>query len=275
MWRKILFEHWVVCTWIFKRLSLQKRTQHASVSEYEIKWAKRDFLVGYPELHIKSGELVLLRHLERYQSIERQIQRVIDSFRPTRVLEMGIGTGVNIIALALMNNDEHTTTYFHGIDLSPNGLAYAQHMIDELPVDIYMAITRLSREEIEKRKHLLKERVTFSRADMLDTKLESESFDFVYTHVAIEQLPRSYHHAFAEAFRMLRTGGYAFFMEEFAEAQTTLLRKINIWAQDYFHASIRELSNVGFTLAQYEPAEYQKYRLGVGCALVHKPKNEV
>ena len=271
MLKKILFEYWVVFRWVVRRLFSYTKTSAVSKEEYETKWDKgRGFLIGHPELYVRGGKLVLLRHLERSRAVVGRIHAELQKVDPQEVLEVGMGMGQNVIALALLNNDGTRSVRFQGIDLTDAGIRESAALLKDVPADVFTVITGLSAEEIARRTPLIQNAVTFTKRDMTDTGFPDATFDFVYSHIAIEQLPRNYGKAFTEICRILRPKGRGFFVEEFAEAQDSFLRMITIWAQDYFHASYTELPKFGFKVLNYEPAEYQKFRLGTGYLLVEK-----
>lgn len=207
------------------------------------------------------GDHVLIRGIDLQKQAVREIAEYIRAFRPASVLELGAGNGFNLASLAVLCP---VVKEWVGVELTESGCKAAARMIADPPMAELVYVTELAPEEI-------KERIAASyiavRQDDMRTlaTCQDASFDFVFSHVAFEQLPREYPAAFRAARRVARA--HACFIEEFREAQTSATQLMHLWASDYFRASYRVLGEAGFKLIRFVPMPMRNVKLATASAL--------
>ncbi len=162
-----------------------------------------------------------------------------------RVLELGSGNGLNILALAALHPEVKT---WRGIELTPQGVTSATSLLANPPLKYLRYVTGLGAEIIRDR--LGGADIQFQEGNILNLPFPDGSFDVVYSCQVIEQLPRDYRRAFEEARRV--TSKYAFFLEEFLEAQN-IFHRMHLRNVDYFCASFQEVEKAGFRVFKFEP----------------------
>lgn len=172
------------------------------------------------------------------------------------VLELGSGSGINVLALAVLHLE---IKIWNGVELTQAGVKTAKKLLEHPPIKHLRYITGLDEQTIRER--LSKSDIRFVEGDILNLPFKNNSFDLVYSALAIEQIPQEYPWAFREARRVC--AGYAFFLEEFLEAQN-IFHRMSLSNLDYFCASYREVEKADFRIIKYEPYPLSKldFRLG-------------
>lgn len=262
--KKIIQEYKLVCKFGLQRAFLRfKRTQEVSAKEYANVWKNAQYkFVGQPLLYKKNNRPVLIWREEYYRNIVRMIHKEIESIRPTNILELGSGDGMYIFSLAILNPN----ISFTGLELTQDGVTYSEALFKNPPLATLSYITGLSDGEILNRIKMIK--LSFVKGSMFGTNFEKNSFSFIYTHLAIEQVPKQHITAFKEIKRLLKPDGFALLVESFQEAQSSIFHHIYLWGRDYFRESLTEIIRCEFKLVNYQLVDYQKYRKGVAMALV-------
>lgn len=162
--------------------------------------------------------------------------RVIELLKPKRVLEVGCGNGINLLLLA----GRFPETEFTGIDLTQEGPAAAQRVQQQnglLPTHL-QAFAPLSLHDPAAFK-----RATFRTGDASALPFADNSFDLVITVLALEQMERIRDQALNEIARV--SGGHAFMIEPFREANASGIARRYIVARDYLRARIADLPSHG------------------------------
>jgi len=198
-------------------------------------------LYGRPAIQNLEGTYKLLAH--EYNS-------VISSMQPDSVLEVGCGNGVNILALATLNPDVRK---WEGLDFAPEGIKAARRYISEPPKDLAW-IAGLRQETVSAK--LMNASIKFSTGDMTKLPYENNSFDLVFTSLAVEQLR---HKDALQAFRELHrvTKKYAFFYEGFRECNS-ILQILNRKRKGLFRWSIGDATRAGFKIISFQELPINK-----------------
>lgn len=161
----------------------------------------------YDGLSARYGEAIL-RCVPRYHEMLWAILRYVpDDLRPTRILDLGVGSG-NLARAALERYPEARLT---GVDLSGEMLARAR---EALPPD----------------------RVQFVRRDFRDLDFADGSFDLVVSSISIHHVPDADKQAlFRVLHRMLRPGGVLAYSDQFRGATEEIYAKhIERWREESF-----------------------------------------
>lgn len=174
----------------------------------------------------------------------------IKSVGAKEILELGSGVGINLVALAVLCPEIEK---IHGVELTENGIKQSEFLLSNYPIRELKYLTELDEEVIVERLNNFKSKVFFERGDICKlSSIGEEKFDFVFSYGAIEQIPKLFSSAFAEARRVLKKTGNALFVEEFREFQN-LRQKYYLWKVDYFSESYKEVEKVGFRALSFEP----------------------
>lgn len=247
----------------FLRRGLLKREQSFVIDEYTKVWSNKpvSFLRGKKlRIYNVNGRRALYRSIDFRAFFIEYLSRAISSLKPSSVLELGSGMGVNIIILAVLHPE---VKRWVGLELTVKGFEQSNAILANPPVAEIQYITRLPEQTI--RKHLKKVSIEFVQGDMLKLPFADKSFDFVFSCWSFEQIPKNYPQAFGEANRVLK--GHALFLEEFREAQQNIFQKLHLYNVDYFRASIWEVEKVGFKILRFEQMSVDKVFLSVGALL--------
>lgn len=208
--------------WLLRSLGYfsKKRDLHFVKNEYGRVWTP-DFFVKEQKPYAQEfhGKLVFLSSAERRKFVISYFGNILKEFGVVEsVLEMGSGNGMNIVALALLHPE---IKEWHGVELTHEGVDVSRALLASPPLSYIEQVTGLKSREIKNR--LSKAKITFLQGDMTRLPFPGSMCDVVFSCQAIEQLPRTYKEAFNEARRISRE--YAFFLEEFKEAQKNIFEK--------------------------------------------------
>ena len=183
-------------------------------------WGERRMLVGAAGL-----KRVYLLHL----------MRMIEAFQPESVLEIGCGIGVNLLSLAA----RFPETSFHGIDLTAHGIAAIRDVSDQ--DDLPRVLTDFSPEPLlDMTAH---RRIKVQQASAADLPFDDNSFDLVYSVIALEQMEAVRPAVMAQLQRVSR--GHVGMLEAFRDWNETGMQRNYIVGQGYFAAHIDELPGYG------------------------------
>ncbi len=175
------------------------------------------------------------------------------------VLELGSGSGFNILALAALHPEIKT---WRGLDFAPGSKEAADSLLRHPPLKQLRYVTELDSEVIKS--WLAGSDIRFEEGDMLKSPFSDSAFDVAFSCQAIEQIPHDYLRAFTETRRVVTKG--AIFLEEFSEAQD-IFQLMNLKTSDMFCASYKEVERAGFRVLKFEPFPLNPDHLSLGlCA---------
>lgn len=188
------------------------------------------------------------------------LMRLIALLRPRRVLEVGCGNGLNLILLA----NRFPEVAFTGIELTPEGVAAAQSGI---------AMAELPRELVDFAPDDLPSRVAHARIEVrqgsaAELPFEDNSFDLVFTVLALEQMEEIRDQALAEIARI--AGRHTVMIEPFRDWNESGLRRDGIVARDYFQARVADLADFGLMPVYVSGNIPSKLQMGVGIVAARK-----
>lgn len=164
------------------------------------------------------------------------LAEVIAALRPTRVCEVGSGSGKNLLYLAPRFPDVE----FTGYELTAGGVALARALQarDTLPPNL----ERLVGSDGAGARTAIR-RIRFLEGDARRLPADDTSFDLTFTMLALEQMWPILPEALAEIRRITRR--HVVFLEAFREANDWLGR-LNLLTRNYFRASVRRVERAGF-----------------------------
>ena len=162
---------------------------------------------------------------------------VLEELKPRRVLEVGSGNGINLLMLAGTFPD----VSFTGLELTQAGIDAARGVQAQraLPTGLADYI------QVPQRDSLAFKRIEFIRGDATAMPFEADSFDLVFTVLAVEQMERVRHKALADIARV--TKRHLLMLEPFRDVNASSLRRLYVLSRNYFRGSIAELGDFGMT----------------------------
>jgi len=163
--------------------------------------------------------------------------RLIEQLKPKTVLEVGCGNGVNLLLLACYFPDIE----FTGVELTEQGHRAALEFQKqaELP-EAMQKYAPLPLADVTGFR-----RIRFLQGSATALPFEDNSFDFVTTILALEQMERIRDQALREITRV--STRYLFNIEPFRDLNNTGGPRRNIVRRNYFQGRIDDLNQYGFT----------------------------
>lgn len=161
--------------------------------------------------------------------------RLIELLKPARVLEVGCGSGINVLTLSCL----FPSVAFHGIDVSGPSVrrGRAVQRLERLPA---MLETFLPEPVIDATAH---RRVRLLQADARCLPFGDGRFDLVFSRLALERMQSFHETALGEIRRVTR--GHVAMIEAFREWNTDGLRRDYIVAHRYFDGAVADLPRFG------------------------------
>ena len=228
---------------LLSRLLRSERREGTEVSrEYEKRWRQVDFGCYAPEQEPTDGEpwewgddAMLAQSFGGARVRLLYLMRVIDWLKPKSVLEVGFGNGVNLLTLAC----RFPQVSFAGLELTKSGLIRAK-AVQEQP-QLPMALQQFSPEP--PRELIAHRTIEFRQGSAAQIPFAENSFDLVFSSLALEQMERIRPQALAEFARVARR--HTVMLEPFRDTNRSGFPREYILAWDYFRGSIRELKTHG------------------------------
>ena len=260
--------------WLFIKQRLlgrgtTRRDQAFIIRDYEEVWSESAVanIVGRrPKVFTLFGKPGLYRSIDYRKFFIEHIHQTVTSFQPKTILELGSGIGINLLVLAVLYPGAKRLV---GVELTEEGIKTSQAILKDPPIEELIYMTELDEETVRKR--LKTASIQFVQGDMLALPFADRSFDFSFSRLVFEQLPRTYLTAFREAKRV--TDGHILFLEEFREVQN-MFQKLHLFNVDYFRASFLEVQKVGLTVLKFEPMQFSKIKLSAASLLCSTTKNK-
>lgn len=164
------------------------------------------------------------------------LESIIQDLQPARVLEVGCGSGMNLLLLA----ERFPEIEFSGLDLSSSGVQCARELDaqDSLPEEL----VRFAPFLIDNRRK--PGRIKFIQGNAIHLPFPQGYFDLVYTNQALEQMEFYRDQVLAEIHRVCF--GHTAFFEPFRDWNESGTCRNRIVAKDYFAARISDLNGYGF-----------------------------
>lgn len=215
-----------------------------------------------PRLALRGNIPILQTHLDFSKSSLEYLTHVIRGLQIKTALEIGSGDGVFTTALKILN----PSVEFYGIELTDEGIA-ASRAVLEHSLDALVYLTEKDPSDIRDILHNTK-MPQFEKGNATAMNVPDNSFDLVFSHTAIEQMPTAYADAFREAYRVSKK--YACFIEEFWEAQKGFFQRLALWKNDYFRENYRVVEKAGFAIVSFDVKAVDKASYSLGMLLCVK-----
>ena len=236
--RKVTARYWYrrLLGWTISRHS----HQHGVEETYDGIWRDidfADFLDPRKQLmpHEWAFEGLVMNSAATHKLHQVLMTKALRALRPRSVLEVGSGTGINLVVLA----SQCPGTSFQGIELTKKGVEMTKALIaaSELPDPLrkFMAEPPTAPGGFRD--------VGVVRGSAEKLPYPDASFDLVMTRLALEQMESIRHHALAEISRVARS--YVLMIESFREMNDRGLRQQYAVGNRYFRGAIADLPRYG------------------------------
>jgi ubiquinone/menaquinone biosynthesis C-methylase UbiE len=215
--------------------------------------AQQDVKVAYEKFY---GETILSEHLSREGRVipcrwgddrmlargigtkrvhHMLLKRAIETVKPERVLEVGSGYGINLFVLA----GYFPNIQFSGIELTEQGVLAAKRIGDmtSMPKEII----QFSPDNLAD--VMAHQRVKFFQGSAIKLPFPDNSFDVLYTVLALEAMEEIRHQALRELARVAKK--YVIMIEPFLNFNDRGIRYYYHTSHQYFRGKIDELQQDG------------------------------
>ena len=219
---------------------LKKRSEDFVKNAYDDKWISRDSQTSIDEggnvgVTWKSSRFVVSGlGLRRLQTL--RIMKLIEKIKPKSVLDIGCGNGERILQLAC----RFPEIKFTGIDLTTGGIETAKK-IQNLKQLTDSLIEISPQPLIDLTAH---KQAKFICSSAKNIPFQDNSFDLVYTSLALEQMETIRGQVMKEIYRVCNQ--HVSFYEAFKDYNKNLLQLSYIYSQSYFRGELNDLFNLGY-----------------------------
>lgn len=222
---------------LFGKLFKKERTQTSILQNYSKQWVDRPFSM---QLAVDGPVVPCVWGDQPYMARAVGIKRVhmlylfhlMEKLQPKTVLEVGSGNGLNLLALAGRFEGLQLT----GVELTPTGVAVSNRVLNTqgVPEDIktFAPQPLLHCDDVTSR-------VRFMQGSAAQLPFEDNTFDVVFTSLALEQMEMIRSKALSEIQRVAKQ--HVIMIEPFREYNDGMRRNY-ILAQSYFSGRIKELT---------------------------------
>ena len=222
----------------------ERRSEDIVKNMYNDKWVDRNSKLsidngGYVPICWNKNKFVTqglgLRKLQTLRII-----KLIEKINPKSVLDIGCGNGERLFHLAcIFPNIEFT-----GLELTEGGVEAAKEI---------QKIDTISKPLIDSSPIKLKDlsahkKINFICANSKNIPFQDNSFDLVYTSLALEQMEKIRKQAISEIYRVCNK--YTSFYEPFKDYNNNFPYLAYILSQSYFRGSLKDLNDLGFKILQ-------------------------
>ena len=163
------------------------------------------------------------------------ISAVIEKLKPSSVLEVGCGNGINLLLLA----NRFPDISFAGIDLTDSG----PRLFNELQAAETLPDNLLRYAPLPPREATAFRRVVVRQGTAENLDYADGAVDLVMSILALEQMERIRRRALSEMARVSKH--WALTIEPFRDVNRSFWARLNIIRQDYFAGRIDDLREVG------------------------------
>lgn len=238
-WRKKFLEYWQHK--IFKRLNTSfGGRQYKVKNTYENFWGSTETgthlsTKGKTTPCLWGEDRMLARGIGTKRVHLLLLKRALEAVKPESVLEVGSGYGINLFVLAGYFPEIH----FSGVELTRHGVLAAQKIgrMSSMPKEI---IDFAQDHILDTAAH---RRVNFSQGSAMQLPFPDNSFDVLYTVLALEAMEEIRHLALRELSRVARK--YVIMIEPFLDFNDGGIRYYYHTSHQYFRGKIDELKQDG------------------------------
>lgn len=247
----------------FKRI--QKLNSELRKKQYNISWNNK--IRYYQNWFSPSNSLTIVEYKKKLflspgavcQRIwQYYIYRNINQTSAVKILEVGSGNGLNSILLSCLFPKKN----FFGIDISSVGIRYSKRILkNKVENKFFYGFPVIPKKKIGK--------VDFINSNAKNMKFKNNSFDFVFSVLALEQMDDIKKKVINEMVRV--SSKYICFVEPFSDVNKTFLRKVHINTNKYFSYKINDLEkNHKLKIINIDFDHPKKITLGAACVLCKK-----
>jgi ubiquinone/menaquinone biosynthesis C-methylase UbiE len=163
------------------------------------------------------------------------LKRAMETINPGSVLEVGSGYGINLFILAGYFPEVH----FSGVELTNHGVLAAKAIgrMSSMPKEI----VEFAQDDLAD--GMAHQRVNFFRGSAMKLPFPDDSFDVVYTVLALEAMEEIRHQALRELARVARK--FVIMIEPFLDFNNRGIRYYYHTSHQYFRGRIDELQQDG------------------------------
>ena len=188
--------------------------------------------------------------------------RVLELLRPSSVLEVGSGSGINLFVLSALFPEVR----FAGLEISTDsllraGLIRGLHTLPEV-IGAYTPVPLPSSDAHR--------RIAFSCGNARSLPFPDGSFDLVLTRLALEQMEAIRHHALSEVSRVARN--HVVMVEPFYDWNAEGLRRESMVMKGYFAGKVEDLLRYGLETVLVFDDFPHKFNLRPGLVVAHRGK---
>lgn len=247
-----------------------KRTNQFTKNRYDLIHTKRNILNSLiPEfnkkVHYFKGRFFLASEglmKKIYQSI---VIQVIEKTKTEKILEVGCGSGINLKIISDYFNGSSFS--FCGIDQSTAGINKANKLKETLLNDEYTQGLNLNFKYQKNSNNL-----EFIEGDAQKLNLKNQSFDFVYTVLALEQMSNIQEKVIDEMKRV--SSKYILLIEPFKELNNWGIKYFYHKSKKYFNINPKDISTKDWEIIEYNYNFPNLLHLKTGYLLLKKIKNQ-
>lgn len=222
------------------------------IKKYYAQWSKRNFLTVNPEestdfLPTKwNNKAYMMNGFVRRRFMLNQLINLIKIIKPQSILEVGCGYGFYPVLLSSV----FPKVKISGIELTEEGIksALALQKKSVLP----MHWQRFVPHKIINQSAF--KNINFIVGSAKKIPFKDNSFDLVFTSLALEQMESIRMKALKEIYRV--TKNYVSFMEPFKDFNNSFPQKQYIFLMNYFKGSIADCENIGFKKLYLDSKSY-------------------
>lgn len=225
---------------VLSGLEKPQAPQHKVKQAYEQQWSETHFsqqlsAVGKRSACVWGTEHMLASGIGLKRVHHSLLIRAFETIQPTSALEVGCGNGLNLFVLT----GHFPNIHFSGIELSDQGVAAAHRGCEQsrLPDEILTFADGLI---VDPSAH---QRLDIRQGSAQTLPFAANSFDVVFTVMALEAMEEIRHDALRELARVARQ--YVIMVEPFLDFNTSGIRSYHHASHNYFRAKVEELPHDG------------------------------
>lgn len=234
---------------------------------YDKKWGSRnpEFITAY------EGGLVPINWNSKNYVVDGlgfsnlqtlRIIKLIEKINPSSVLDVGCGNGERLLQLSCI----YPKIKFYGLELAKKGFEAAKN-IQKLEKISQVLIDSSPKPLIDLSAH---KKIEFINASAKKIPYEDNSFDLVYTSLALEQMELFRKKALQEIHRVTRE--YSSLYEAFKDYNLSIFKKAYIYSEGYFKGSVKDLNSLGYEIIEVVEKIPQKTYMNAVFTILKKNK---